>query len=195
MSRKKGGRLIAKFAAIAMAMSLVAPVVATPVTTANAAAVPKLSVTSKTIKNGKSFVLKLLKNGVTKIVSTKWSINDAGDDYAYLDPIKRYKVRVNGDDDDAGIARVRCVVTYKVGSVTRKKRLVCKVTVKKGTSTPTAAPVDPSQPTTQPVQTVIPVFDPASNTFTLKFNTAMTCSIAADNNNGDGTKEWISKSS
>ncbi|MBQ4463793.1 MAG: hypothetical protein II915_05185, partial [Eubacterium sp.] len=79
--------------------------------------------------------------------------------------------------------------------VTRKKKLVCKVTVKKGTSTPTAAPVDPSQPTTQPVQTVIPVFDPASNTFTLKFNTAMTCSIAADNNNGDGTKEWISKSS
>ena len=75
MSRKKSGRLVAKFAAIAMAMSLVAPVVATPVTTANAAAVPKLSVTSKTIRNGKSFVLKLLKNGVSNPAESAWTMH------------------------------------------------------------------------------------------------------------------------
>ena len=194
MRSKKNKRIIARVAALALAMSMTVPVVATSGMDASAAAVPKLSVTKKTINNGKSFVLKIDKNG-TKIVKTVWSVNDAGDDYVYLKAQKKLKVRVWGDDDDAGSAVVRGKVTYKVGSTTRTKVLKCKVTVKKS-ATPTTAPADPSAAPDTPVsQTVIPTFDYTTNNFTLKFDNAMTCATAADVNNADGSKDWISNSS
>ena len=193
MRSKKNKRIIARVAALALAMSMAVPVTAYAGKDAAAAAVPKLSVTKKTINNGKSFVLKINNNG-TKIVKTVWSVNDAGDDYVYLKAQKKLKVRVWGDDDDAGSAVVRGKVTYKVGSTTRTKVLKCKVTVKKS-ATPTAAPADPTTAPDTPVsQTVIPTFDYTTNNFTLKFDNAMTCATAADNNNSDGSKDWISKS-
>ena len=123
---------------LAAALTLSAPVA----TNASAATkkVPSLSVKKKTLyynKAGKkSFTLKIKKNKVKKIVSTKWTTSKKS--VAKISKAKKTSVKVTAVKK--GSAKIKATVKYKVGSTTRTKKLTCNVTSKKYKANVTAAP-------------------------------------------------------
>lgn len=83
----------------------------------------KLSKTSKTLKEGKSFTLKITKKNVKKVVSTKWTTSKK----AVATVSSKGKVTAKKQ----GTANIQCKVTYQAKGKTKKqsKTLKCKVTV------------------------------------------------------------------
>ena len=115
-----------------------------------AAKAPKLSATAKTISVGKSFTLKVKKNGV-KITKTTWKTNKKK--VAAISKAAKTSVKVTGKKD--GKATITGTVKYKAGKKSATKKLTCKVTVKKAEVTPTVAPTQAVTPTAAP--TAVPV--------------------------------------
>ena len=194
MTRKMNQRITARVAAFALAAALVAPQAVVPVASAKTT-VPTLSVVQKTITVGKTFILKVNKNATTKIVSTDWDVNDAGDDRIDLLNDKKKSVKIKAES--AGKAVVIAKIKYKLGKTVKTKKQKCRVTVKKA-ATPTAAPTTApttaptAAPTAAPSTTVNPVFNATQTSFDLNFTTPMACSVAKDSSDTTGSI-WTTK--
>lgn len=182
----------ARFAALTLAAALMIPQVALPTESSAAVTYPTLSIAQKTITAGKTFILNVNKNSTTKIVSTDWDVNDAGDDNVDLLNEKKKSVKIQGVK--AGKAVVRAKIKYKVGRTVLTKKQKCKVTVKKKTVTPTAAPTTAptTAPTATPAANVVPTFDGTTSSFVLNFTTPQACTVAQDSQDTTG-KIWTNK--
>lgn len=101
----------------------------------------KFSKTSKTLKVGKNFTLKLTKKNVKKVVSTKWTTSKK--------KVATVSSKGKVSAKKQGTATIKCKVTYQAKGSTKKqsKTLKCKVTVTKG-SQPTATPAVTEEPKT-----------------------------------------------
>lgn len=102
----------------------------------------KLSATSKTLKEGKGFTLKLTKKNVKKVVSTKWTTSKK--------KVATVSAKGKVTAKKQGTATITCKVTYIAKGKTKKqnKALKCKVTVTKVNqpeTTPTPTPVPTPQ--------------------------------------------------
>lgn len=99
----------------------------------------KLSASSKTLAEGKSFTLKLTKKNVKKVVSTKWSTSKKN--------VATVSAKGKVSAKKQGTANITCKVTYLAKGKTKKqnKTLKCKVTVT--ASQPEATPSPSPAPT------------------------------------------------
>ena len=105
----------------------------------------KLSATSKTLDEGKSFTLKLTKKNVKKVVSTKWTTSKKA--------VATVSAKGKVSAKKQGTATIKCKVTYLAKGKSKKqnKTLNCKVTVKKaGQSEATPAPTSTPEATPKP---------------------------------------------
>ena len=130
--KRKG--IIARLIAATMLVSMISGV--NYVSDANAAAkAPKLSTTKKTLNVGKSFTLKVKKNGA-KISKTTWKTSKKK--VATLTKASKTSVKVNAKT--VGTSKVTATVKYKVAGKTKTKKLKCNVYVKpKEQAAPTQA--------------------------------------------------------
>ena len=133
------------------------------------ARVPKLAMTRKSVEVGKSFTLKVKKNG-TKITRTTWKTGKKK--VAAISKAGKTSVKVTAKTK--GKTKITATVKFKAGSKKLSKKLTCNVTVKpaaaKTTNAPSAtdrvaatnAPAAPttapatSAPTTAPTATPVP---------------------------------------
>jgi len=128
----------------------------------------KLSASSKTLNEGKSFTLKLTKKNVKKVVSQKWTTSKKT--VATVSSKGKVSAKKQGN------ATITCKVTYLAKGKAKKqnKALKCKVTVKKAgqpeatpAPTPTAEPEATPEPITGPLDekdiTLRTAFDDTTN--------------------------------
>ncbi len=119
---------------------------------------PTLSTSSKKVKVKKSFTLKLKKNQAKKIVKTTWKVSNKK---VALSKKKKMSVRVTGKT--AGTSKITATVIYKSASVRKKKKLTCKVVVKKvEKATSTQAAVSTPTPVPEATAAVNPTATPSA---------------------------------
>ncbi len=156
--------IIARLLAVTMLVSTFSGISIS--TDADAAAkAPKLSATKKTVTAGKSFTVKLKKNG-TKITKTTWKVSKK----KVATIAKKSKISAKIKTKKAGAAKITATVKYKLGKKSSTKKLTCKLTVKANTTAqPTTAPTNvptqaptavPVPPTTAPTQSPTPTPKP-----------------------------------
>ncbi|MBR6228518.1 MAG: hypothetical protein IKQ97_02150 [Eubacterium sp.] len=152
-------KAISRLAAIALALSVVAPAATVTTSVAAGAKAPKLSETSKALEAGDGFTLMVDPNGVKGIVSTTWTVNGST---VTLSGQSNTSTVVTAVDAD-GISTVSAAVKYKVvvkkkkkkKTVTKSKTLNCNVTVSK------KKPVDEG--------TIVPSYNSTAAAFELAF--------------------------
>ncbi|MBR6229146.1 MAG: hypothetical protein IKQ97_05365 [Eubacterium sp.] len=127
---------------------------------------PTFSHEKKTLIAGSAFRLKIRKNGIDKIISTKWSVNTNASSVLTLSETSG-KFAVVSTEKGSQVprfkARVTAKVDYQAGKKLKRKKLVCVVTVKSTAATVTSAPVitpEPATPTQAPSKTTAPAVSP-----------------------------------